>query len=72
MPAVRLDFYAFDRTRSFATYDDALSEAIVLPKYGQVTRLGDCFAERLAEIVAQAPADWRAPGAGSAATTRRN
>jgi predicted amidophosphoribosyltransferase len=27
----RLDFYAFDRARSFATYDDALSEAIVVP-----------------------------------------
>ncbi len=56
----RLDFYAFDCARSFATYDDALSEAIVLLKYEQVARLGDWFAERLAEIVARAPTDWRA------------
>jgi competence protein ComFC len=56
----RADFYAFDRARSFATYDDALSEAIVLLKYEQVTRLGDWFAERLAEMVARAPAEWRA------------
>jgi len=56
----RLDFYAFDRARSFATYDDALSEAIVLLKYERVERLGDWFAERLAEIAGRAPADWRA------------
>jgi competence protein ComFC len=56
----RADFYAFDRARSFAVYDDALSEAVVLLKYEEVTRLGDWFAERLAEIVARAPADWRA------------
>jgi competence protein ComFC len=56
----RADFYAFDRARSFAAYDDALSEAIVLLKYEEVTRLGDWFAERLAEIVARAPGDWRA------------
>jgi len=56
----RADFYAFDRARSFATYDDALSEAIVLLKYEEVTRLGDWFAAQLAGIVAQAPGDWRA------------
>ncbi|HEX4001275.1 MAG TPA: ComF family protein [Candidatus Acidoferrales bacterium] len=56
----RAGFYAFDRARSFATYDDALSEAIVLLKYEEVRRLGDWFARRLAEIVARAPADWRA------------
>ncbi|HTW25005.1 MAG TPA: ComF family protein [Candidatus Baltobacteraceae bacterium] len=56
----RAGFYAFDRARSFARYDDALSEAIVLLKYEEVGRLGDWFAERLAEIVARAPADWTA------------
>lgn len=56
----RVNFYAFDRARSFATYDDALSEAIVLLKYEQVTRLGSWFADRLAEIVFQAAEDWKA------------
>ena len=56
----RVSFYAFDRARSFAVYDDSLSEAIVLLKYEEVTRLGGWFADRLAEIVSQAPDDWRA------------
>jgi ComF family protein len=56
----RVDFYAFERARSFAVYNDALSEAIVLLKYEEVTRLGSWFAARLAEIVSQAPDDWRA------------
>jgi len=56
----RVNFYAFDRARSFAVYDDTLSEAVVLLKYEQVTRLGSWFADRLAEIVLRAPDDWRA------------
>jgi len=56
----RVSFYAFDRARSFAVYDDSLSEAIVLLKYEEVTRLSGWFADRLAEIVSQAPDDWRA------------
>lgn len=56
----RASFYAFDRARSFATYDDALSEAIVLLKYEEVTRLGSWFADRLAEIVFQERDNWRA------------
>jgi competence protein ComFC len=56
----RVNFYAFERARSFAIYDDALSEAIVLLKYEEVMRLGDWFAERLADIISQAPGDWRA------------
>jgi ComF family protein len=56
----RVNFYAFERVRSFAVYDDALSEAIVLLKYEEVTRLGDWFAARLAEIVSRAPGEWRA------------
>jgi ComF family protein len=56
----RVNFYAFERARSFAVYDDALSEAIVLLKYEEVARLGDWFAAHLSRIVSQAPADWRA------------
>lgn len=56
----RVKFYAFDRARSFALYDDALIEAILLLKYEEVTRLGDWFAARLAEIVLRSPAEWRA------------
>ena len=55
----RVGFYAFDRARSFALYEEELSEAILLLKYQEVTRLGDWFAERLAEIVARAPEEWR-------------
>ncbi len=56
----RAKFYAFDRARSFALYDDALIAAVLLLKYEQVTRLGDWFAARLAEIVARAPDEWSA------------
>ncbi len=56
----RVSFYAFDVARSFAVYDDTLSEAILLMKYEEVTRLGDWFAERLAETVAREGARWRA------------
>lgn len=56
----RADFYAFERARSYAVYDGALSEAMVLLKYEEVTRLGDWFAARLAEIVSRAPDEWRA------------
>ena len=45
--------YAFERARSFAIYDDAIGSAIQLLKYDQVTRLGDWFAARLAELIAQ-------------------
>ncbi len=44
----------------FATYDDALGGAILLLKYEEVTRLGNWFAERLAEVVARESAEWRA------------
>src|SRR5215470_8130879 len=33
----RVNFYAFQKARSFAIYDDTLSEAIVLLKYEEVT-----------------------------------
>ncbi len=47
----RLNRYAFERARSFSIYNDSLAGAIVLLKYEEVTRLGDWFAGRLAEIV---------------------
>ena len=56
----RADFFAFDRARTFATYDDALGGAILLLKYEEVTRLGNWFAERLAEVAAREAAEWRA------------
>lgn len=55
----RAQFYAFDRARSFAVYDEALSEAMMLLKYDEVTRLGDWFAVKLAEMVASTGEDWR-------------
>jgi ComF family protein len=56
----RANFYAFDRARSFAVYGAALSEAMLLLKYEEVTRLGDWFADRLAEIVLRAADEWHA------------
>jgi len=55
----RVGFYGFDRARSFAIYDEALTEAVLLLKYQELTRLGDWFAERLAELVSRAQEDWR-------------
>jgi ComF family protein len=55
----RVGFYGFDRARSFAIYDQALTEAVLLLKYQELTGLGDWFAERLAEVVLRASGDWR-------------
>jgi ComF family protein len=52
--------YAFDRARSYGLCNDALHHAILLLKYGEVTRLGDWFAARVAEIVAQEGEAFRA------------
>jgi ComF family protein len=43
--------YAFDRARSFAVYDDVAQRAIVLLKHHEVTKLGEWFGSRLAEMV---------------------
>jgi predicted amidophosphoribosyltransferase len=51
--------YAFDRARSYAVYDEALSSAVVLLKYEGVKRLGDWFAGRLAERLSQEADDWK-------------
>jgi len=56
----RVKFYAFDRARSFAVYNDALIEAVLLLKYDEVTRLGDWFAARLAGLIESERDQWRA------------
>lgn len=56
----RAHFYAFDGARSFAVYNRALSEAILLLKYEQVVPLADWFGARLAQIAIQAGRDWQA------------
>jgi ComF family protein len=56
----RANFYAFERARSFAYYNDALAGAIVLLKYEEVTRLGHWFAERLAEVIRNAGEEFQA------------
>jgi len=56
----RLGFYSFERARSYAVYNDALSRAVVLLKYEGVKRLGGWFAARLAEMVLRGGDDWRA------------
>ena len=50
-PACRDKTYAFERARSFAVYEGALVQAILLLKYEQIEPLGAWFAERLAEVV---------------------
>ena len=56
----RAKFYAFDGARSFAIYNRALSEAILLLKYEQVTSLADWFGARLAQIAIDAGPGWSA------------
>jgi ComF family protein len=55
----RLQYYAFDGARSFAIYDDTLFEAMALLKYEQVSRLGDWFSGKLAEVVRRQATEWR-------------
>lgn len=55
----RNSYYAFDRARSYAMYDDALSSAVVLLKYEGVKSLGDWFAARLAEAAFQEAMEWK-------------
>lgn len=49
--ACRRGLYAFDRARSYAAYNDAMSAAVTLLKYEGVTRLGKWFAARLKETL---------------------
>jgi ComF family protein len=48
----RRGVYGFDLARSFASYNDAMAQAITLLKYEAVTRLGNWFAARLLELAA--------------------
>ncbi len=50
-PACRDKTYCFERARSFALYQDAVVQAILLLKFEQIEPLGAWFAERLAELV---------------------
>jgi ComF family protein len=56
----RVNFFAFDRARSFAIYNDALFEAIMLMKYEEVTSLGTWFAARIAEVIRETAGEWQA------------
>lgn len=46
----RAETFAFARARNWAAYNPSLTSAIMLLKYEEVTRLGDFFAARLAEL----------------------
>ena len=46
----RAQTFAFARARNWAEYNESLTSAIMLLKYEEVTRLGDFFAARLAEL----------------------
>jgi ComF family protein len=52
--------FAFARARSYAVYNDVLHSAILLLKYEEVTRLGDWFAARLAEVVRREASEFDA------------
>ena len=56
----RVNYYSFDRARSFAVYNDALFEAVLLLKYEAVGRLGNWFAARLATMLSREAVEWRA------------
>ena len=56
----RDDTYHFDCARSFARYEESLVRAIVLLKFEEMDPLADWFADRLAEVVRQAPPDMQA------------
>jgi ComF family protein len=45
-----LKTYAFDRARSYAVYDGAMSQAMILLKYEAIEPLGRWFADRLVEV----------------------
>lgn len=45
--------FAFDHARNWAVYDEKLTAAIMLLKYEEVTRLGQFFAARLADLYSE-------------------
>jgi competence protein ComFC len=60
----RANTFTFARARNWAAYGPSLTAAIMLLKYEEVTRLGDWFAARLAELHSRLsdddPAAWSA------------
>lgn len=49
----RAGFFSFQRARSYAVYSDVVVSAIQLLKYEEVTRLGEFFGAKLAEMALQ-------------------
>ena len=49
----RAKTFAFAHARNWAAYNESLTSAIMLLKYEEVTRLGDFFAARLADLHAR-------------------
>jgi ComF family protein len=56
----RVQFFKFELARSFGAYNETLKKAILLLKFEEVTRLGDWFASRLAEVVSREAENFRA------------
>ena len=56
----RVQFFKFELARSFGAYNETLKKAILLVKFEEVTRLGDWFASRLAEVVSREAENFRA------------
>jgi len=54
----RRGVYSFDRARSFAAYDPAMTSAILLLKYEAVRPLANWFSARLAEVFASNAKDF--------------
>lgn len=52
--------YSFDRARSYAVYEGALVQAILLLKFEAIFPLAAWFADRLAELVRLRPAEFGA------------
>jgi predicted amidophosphoribosyltransferase len=72
----RVQFFKFELARSFGAYNETLKKAILLLKFEEVTRLGDWFASRLAEVVSREAESFRADvvptASGSGATTKQS
>lgn len=56
----RAEFFTFKRARSYAVYNDVAVRAIQLLKYEEVTRLGEFFGEKLAEMALGDPVGFAA------------
>jgi len=56
----RSDFFSFNCARSYALYTGATASAIQMLKYEEVTRLGEFFGDRLAEVALGEEEDFKA------------